>query len=63
LRRASSYETQASLTPDRMPVGPLHGTHEPPFCVCGSDQWGGGDGERLRRRVRRDDGRAHLLTI
>ena len=20
-------------------VGPLHGTHEPPFYVCGSDQW------------------------
>ena len=22
-----------------MSVGPLHGTHEPPFYVCGSDQW------------------------
>ncbi|MGW2747817.1 flavin monoamine oxidase family protein [Streptomyces sp. NPDC001450] len=22
-----------------MVVGPLHGTHEPPFYVCGSDQW------------------------
>ena len=22
-----------------MRVGPLHGTHEPPFYVCGSDQW------------------------
>ncbi|MBL1108447.1 FAD-dependent oxidoreductase [Streptomyces sp. 5-8] len=22
-----------------MAVGPLHGTHEPPFYVCGSDQW------------------------
>jgi monoamine oxidase len=20
-------------------VGPLHGTHAPPFYVCGSDQW------------------------
>jgi hypothetical protein len=20
-------------------VGPLHGSHEPPFYVCGSDQW------------------------
>ena len=20
-------------------VGPLHGTHDPPFYVCGSDQW------------------------
>jgi monoamine oxidase len=24
---------------DVMTVGPLHGTHEPPFYVCGSDQW------------------------
>jgi monoamine oxidase len=24
---------------DVMAVGPLHGTHEPPFFVCGSDQW------------------------
>ncbi|HET8928367.1 MAG TPA: NAD(P)/FAD-dependent oxidoreductase [Microbacterium sp.] len=24
---------------DVMLVGPLHGTHEPPFYVCGSDQW------------------------
>src|ERR687890_101655 len=24
---------------DEMAVGPLHGTHEPPFYVCGSDQW------------------------
>jgi monoamine oxidase len=24
---------------DVMAVGPLHGTHEPPFCLCGSDQW------------------------
>jgi monoamine oxidase len=24
---------------DVMKVGPLHGTHEPPFYVCGSDQW------------------------
>lgn len=24
---------------DVMEVGPLHGTHEPPFYVCGSDQW------------------------
>lgn len=22
-----------------MAVGPRHGTHEPPFYVCGSDQW------------------------
>jgi len=24
---------------DVMAVGPQHGTHEPPFYVCGSDQW------------------------
>jgi monoamine oxidase len=24
---------------DLMAVGPLHGTHEPPFYVCGSDHW------------------------
>ena len=24
---------------DVMAVGPLHGTHEPPFYVAGSDQW------------------------
>ncbi|MFE7773794.1 flavin monoamine oxidase family protein [Streptomyces sp. NPDC057445] len=24
---------------DVMAVGPLHGTHEPPFYTCGSDQW------------------------
>jgi monoamine oxidase len=24
---------------DVMKVGPLHGKHEPPFYVCGSDQW------------------------
>ena len=22
-----------------MRVGPRHGTHDPPFYVCGSDQW------------------------
>ena len=26
-------------TGDVMAVGPLHGKHEPPFYVCGSDQW------------------------
>ncbi|MFG2294404.1 flavin monoamine oxidase family protein [Streptomyces sp. NPDC048603] len=32
------YVTQ--WTPgDVTAVGPLHGTHEPPFYVCGSDQW------------------------
>ena len=24
---------------DVLRVGPLHGTHAPPFSVCGSDQW------------------------
>jgi len=24
---------------DVLRVGPFHGTHEPPFYVCGSDQW------------------------
>ncbi len=24
---------------DVLRVGPLHGTHAPPFYVCGSDQW------------------------
>ncbi|MCB5164159.1 FAD-dependent oxidoreductase [Streptomyces bambusae] len=27
---------------DVMAVGPRHGTHEPPFYVCGSDQWAAG---------------------
>lgn len=27
---------------DVMRVGPLHGTNEPPFYVCGSDQWAAG---------------------
>jgi monoamine oxidase len=27
---------------DVMRVGPLHGTHEPPFFLCGSDQWAAG---------------------
>jgi monoamine oxidase len=27
---------------DVLRVGPLHGTHEPPFYVCGSDQWAAG---------------------
>jgi monoamine oxidase len=26
-------------TGDVLRVGPLHGTHAPPFYVCGSDQW------------------------
>ncbi|HEY1488733.1 MAG TPA: NAD(P)/FAD-dependent oxidoreductase [Micromonosporaceae bacterium] len=37
-RWTQGYVTQ--WTPgDVMAVGPLHGTHEPPFYVCGSDQW------------------------
>ena len=27
---------------DVLRVGPLHGTHEPPFYICGSDQWAAG---------------------
>ena len=27
---------------DVLRIGPLHGTHEPPFYVCGSDQWAAG---------------------
>ncbi len=27
---------------DVVAVGPLHGTHAPPFYICGSDQWVGG---------------------
>ena len=27
---------------DVLEVGPLHGTHDPPFYVCGSDQWAAG---------------------
>ncbi|MCU1571457.1 MAG: amine oxidase [Naasia sp.] len=40
---ASDRWTQGYVTGwrpgDVMSVGPLHGTHEPPFYVCGSDQW------------------------
>jgi monoamine oxidase len=37
-RYTQGYVTQ--WTPgDVMAVGPLHATHEPPFFVCGSDQW------------------------
>jgi monoamine oxidase len=34
-------------------VGPLHGTHEPPFYVCGSDQWVAGYMEGAVRTGRR----------
>lgn len=34
-------------------VGPLHGTHEPPFYVCGSDQWVAGYMEGAVRTARR----------
>lgn len=27
---------------DVLRIGPLHGTHDPPFYVCGSDQWAAG---------------------
>ena len=38
---------------DVMAVGPLHGTHEPPFYVCGSDQWVAGYMEGAVRTGRR----------
>ncbi|HEY2793438.1 MAG TPA: NAD(P)/FAD-dependent oxidoreductase [Micromonosporaceae bacterium] len=37
-RWTKGYVTQW-VPGDVMAVGPLHGTHEPPFYVCGSDQW------------------------
>lgn len=40
-------------------VGPLHGTHEPPFYVCGSDQWVAGYMEGAVR-TGRDAARAVL---
>ena len=33
-------------------VGPLHGTHESPFYVCGSDQWVAGSMEGAVRTGR-----------
>ena len=33
-------------------VGPLHGTHEPPFYICGSDQWVAGNMEGAVRTGR-----------
>ena len=44
---------------DVMAVGPLHGTHEPPFYVCGSDQWVAGYMEGAVRTGR--DAAAHAL--
>ena len=40
-------------------VGPLHGTHEPPFYVCGSDQWVAGYMEGAVRTGR--DAASHAL--
>jgi monoamine oxidase len=37
-RWTQGYVTQW-MPGDVMAVGPLHATHEPPFYVCGSDQW------------------------
>ena len=37
-RWTQGYVTQW-VPGDVMRVGPLHATHEPPFYVCGSDQW------------------------
>jgi monoamine oxidase len=39
-------------------VGPLHGTHEPPFYVCGSDQWVAG---YMEGAVRTGRGAAHAV--
>jgi len=44
---------------DVLRVGPLHGTHEPPFYVCGSDQWVAGYMEGAVR-TGRDAARAIL---
>jgi monoamine oxidase len=44
---------------DVLAVGPLHGSHEPPFYVCGSDQWVCGYMEGAVR-TGRDAGRAAL---
>lgn len=42
-RWGSDPYTQGYITAwrpgDVMAVGPLHGTHEPPLYICGSDQW------------------------
>jgi monoamine oxidase len=43
---------------DVMAVGPLHGTHEPPFYVCGSDQWVAGYMEGAVRTGRNAAARA-----
>jgi monoamine oxidase len=43
---------------DVMAVGPLHGTHEPPFYVCGSDQWVAGYMEGAVRTGRQAAARA-----
>ncbi|WP_406730033.1 flavin monoamine oxidase family protein [Streptomyces sp. NBC_01794] len=51
------YVTQ--WTPgDVTAVGPLHGTHEPPFYVCGSDQWVAGYMEGAVRTGRAAAGEA-----
>ena len=50
---------------DVMSVGPLHGTHEPPFYVCGSDQWVCGymEGAVRTGRRRRRCGPCYLRKI
>jgi monoamine oxidase len=47
---------------DVMRVGPLHGTHEPPFYVCGSDQWVAGYMEGAVRTGRAAAGAALTST-
>jgi monoamine oxidase len=46
---------------DVMAAGPLHGTHEPPFYVCGSDQWVAGYMEGAVRTGRA--AAAHALQL
>jgi monoamine oxidase len=46
---------------DVLAVGPLHGTHEPPFYVCGSDQWVAGYMEGAVRTGR--DAAAQALGV
>ena len=45
---------------DVLRVGPLHGTHDPPFYVCGSDQWVAGYMEGAVQRTGRSAAAAVL---
>ena len=50
---------------DVLAVGPRHGTHEPPFYVCGSDQWVAGlhGGRRAHRPGRGAGAAATWLAV